>query len=241
MNFHLTSLVLAGSLLLSSCAATRAAEIKPNLKVLICTGDYGHNAQDRVPLIENAVEKAAPNSHVFWEAHQSYNFTRVLENPGYAAQFDAVVMGDLGIGQLTPKAQQNLVQFVRNGGGLVWAMWAKSTIPFGGSEEAVPMPLQTILPVAYPDFSAPAQGAKVVGATDAFWQGVDFGALQDPAAQKPLDHLMIEQNAGKGKVLALYGAFGPSYQRKAYATYEAVPAVGVGRFSPRWAKCGRAF
>lgn len=218
-----------GTTLLASAQFAHAAPVAPNLKVLICTGDYGHSAQERVPMIEAAVEKSAPNSKVFWEAHQSYNFTKVLENPGYAEQFDAIVMGDIGIGQLTSEAQTNLVSFVNNGGGLVYVMWAKSTLPFQGSEEAVPMPLKTILPVAYPDFNTPAPNAKTLGSTDAFWKGIDFSALQDAAATKPLDHLMIESGAGKGKVLALYGAFGPSYTRKAYATYETVPG-GWGDF-----------
>ena len=208
---------------LALTGAARAVDVKPNLKVLICTGDYGHSAQERVPMIEAAVEKSAPNSHVFWEAHQSYNFTKILENPGYAQQFDTIVIGDIAIGQLTSKAQTNLVSFVRNGGGLVWVMWAKSTIPFQGSEEAVPMPLKTTLPVAYPDFSKPAEGAKTLASTDNFWQGVDFSALTEENARKPLDHFLIENSAGKGRVLALYGAFGPSFKRKAYATYETVP------------------
>src|SRR5688572_6547486 len=108
---------------LSSVTSVQAAPLKPNLKVLLCTGDYGMNAQDRVPLIKDAVEKAAPGSAVSWEVHQSFNFTKVLESPGYAERFDAVVMGDIGIGQLTPRAQHNLVQFVQNGGGLVYVMW----------------------------------------------------------------------------------------------------------------------
>lgn len=220
-------LSLGATLLVGGCAC--AAPVAPNLKVLICTGDYGQHAQDRVPLIEAAVEKAAPNSHVFWEAHQSYNFTRVLESPGYAAQFDTIVMGDIGIGQLTSKAQANLVSFVRNGGGLVYVMWAKSTIPFKGSEEAVPMPLKTVLPVAYPDFNTPAPNAKVAAPTDAFWKGIDFAPLTDAAAQKPLDHLLIEGSAGKGRVLALYGAFGASYKMVKYATFETVPG-GWGDF-----------
>ena len=220
---------LLGAALCFSCGAARAAPIAPHLKVLICTGDYGHHAQDRVPLIEQAVENSAPNSRVSWEAHQSYNFTKVLESPGYAAQFDAVVMGDIAIGQLTPRAQQNLVQFVRNGGGLVWVMWAKSTLPFQGSEDAVPMPLKTVLPLAYPDLNAPAKGAKVTASTDTFWQDVDFSALTEDKARKPLDHLLIEAGAGKGRVLALYGAFGPSFKRLRYATYETVPG-GWGDF-----------
>ena len=223
-----SSLFTLGAVLALTGAA-RAADVKPNLKVLICTGDYGQHAQDRVPLIESAVEKSAPNSRVFWEAHQAYNFTKVLENPGYAAQFDTIVMGDIAIGQLTSKAQANLVSFVRNGGGLVWVMWAKSTLPFQGSEEAVPMPLKTILPVAYPDFGKPAADAKTLASTDEFWKGVDFSALTAENDRKPLAHFLIENSAGKGHVLALYGAFGPSFKMLSYATFEAVPG-GWGDF-----------
>lgn len=208
---------------LSGCTATRAAELAPNLKVLICAGDYGMHAQDRVPMIKEAVEKAAPGAKVFWEAHQSYNFTKVLENPGYAQQFDAIVMGDIAIGQLTPQAQANIVGFVQNGGGLVYVMWAKSTLPFNGVEEAVPMPLKTILPVAYPDFNTPAKDAKTLASIDAFWKGIDFSALTDDNARKPLDHLLMERASGKGQVLALYGAFGPSWKYVSYATHEKVP------------------
>ena len=39
------------------------AALKPDLKVLLCTGDYGMYAQDRVPLIEKAVDAAAPGSN----------------------------------------------------------------------------------------------------------------------------------------------------------------------------------
>ena len=77
--------------------AAHAAPIAPNLKVLICTGDYGYYAQDGVPIIENAVGKAALNSEVFWEAHQYYKFAKVLKNPGYVSQLDAIVIGDIGI------------------------------------------------------------------------------------------------------------------------------------------------
>ena len=212
-----------GTTLLASSHFAHAADVKPNLKVLICTGDFGHYAQDRVPMIENAVEKSAPNSKVFWEAHQSYNFTKVLENPGYVSQFDAVVMGDLGIGQITPRAQQNLVSFVRNGGGLVYAMWAKSSIPFQGAEEAVPMPIVPILPYAYPKTEVPRDDAKLLASDSPFWKGIDFSALTDENAVKLLPRLGIERDTGKGHVLALSGAFGPSWKRIRYATHEKVP------------------
>jgi hypothetical protein len=47
--------------------------------------------------------------------------------------------------------------------------------------------------------------------------------LTDEGARKPLDHLLIERAADKGQVLALYGAFGPSWHRVKYATYEKNP------------------
>ena len=199
------------------------AALKPDLKVLLCTGDYGMYAQDRVPLIEKAVDAAAPGSNVSWESYQSYNFTRVLESPGFAERFDAIVMGDVGIGQLTPRAQQNLVDFVRGGGGLVWVIWAKSTIPFKGSEEAVPMPLKAIVPFAYPLFDQAADGSHTLASTDAFFAGIDFSPLKDPSAVKQLPNLLRERSVGKGQSMALYGAFGPSWKFLRYATFEKEP------------------
>ncbi len=200
-----------------------AAELAPNLKVLICTGDFGQHAQKRVPMIQDAVAKVAPNANVSWEAHQSYNFTKVLEAPGFASRFDAIVMGDIAIGQLTPRAQENLVSFVQNGGGLIYVMWAKSTLPFNGAEAAVPMPLKNILPVAYPDFSQPHADASTLSSTDAFFQGIDFSALKDDSAINELPHLLRERASSKGRVLALSGAFGPSWRYMAYATFEKIP------------------
>ena len=200
-----------------------AAELQPRLKVLICTGDYGMYAQDRVPLIKDAVTKAAPNADVSWESHQSFNFTKALENPGYAERFDVVVMGDLAIGQLTPKAQQNLVDFAKHGGGIVWVLWAKSTIPFKGSTEAVPMPLQAALPIAYPDFTKPAEGAAVLPSTHEFWKGIDWTPLTVPAAVEKLPTLLCEREVGSGRVMTLAGAFGPSWTKNKRREYEKAP------------------
>src|SRR5690606_3067152 len=98
----------------------------------------------------------------------------------------------------------------------------KSTIPFMGSEEAVSMPLKSILPVAYPNFQAPSVDAKTLSSGHDFFAGIDFSSLKDPAAQKHLSSLLRERTAGKGVVLALYGAFGPSWKRVKYATYEKI-------------------
>src|ERR1700722_18391147 len=121
-----------------------ADALHPHLKVLLCTGDFGMWAQDRVPMIEDAVAKAVPAAAVSWDAEQSFNFTKKLEDPGWAQRFDVIVMGDIAIGQIPPHAQENLVSFVRGGGGLVYAMMAKSGIPFHGVAEANPMPLSSV-------------------------------------------------------------------------------------------------
>ena len=106
--------------------------------------------QDRVAMIADAVRNASPGAQVAWESQQSYNMTRLLESPAFAKRFDVIVIADVGIGQITPAAQRNLVEFVQAGGGLVWGIVAKGTLPFQDSP-AVPMPLADILPVAYPD------------------------------------------------------------------------------------------
>ncbi len=204
-------------------ATAHAEPVKPNLKVAICTGDFGMWAQDSVPMIENAVAKNAPGANVSWEVNQSYNMTRRLEDPVWLSRFDCVVIGDVGIGQLTPRAQSNLVSWIQNGGGLVWVNQAKSTIPFKGSEEAVPMPLKTALPVAYPDFSKPAPDAKVMASTDAFFKGIDFAPLTSENARKALDQLLVQRSVGKGRVLGLSGAFNKEIESVSYATYKDVP------------------
>ena len=47
----------------------------PNLKVFLCTGDFGMWGQDRVTMITDAVRKSSPGANVAWESHQSYNMT----------------------------------------------------------------------------------------------------------------------------------------------------------------------
>ncbi len=115
------------------------------------------------------------------------------------------------------------MSFVRDGGGLVWVIWAKSTLPFKGAEEAVPMPLKEIVPVAYPDFEKAREDATTLASTDPFFAGIDFSSLKDEKATAPLPHLLRERTIGKGRALALYGAFGPSWKYLSYATYEKVP------------------
>ncbi len=207
----------------SLCALSHAEPVKPNLKVALCTGDFGMWAQDRVPMIENAVAFNSPGAGVSWEVNQSYNMTRRLEDPIWLGRFDCVVIGDVGIGQLTPRAQSNLVAWVRRGGGLVWVNQAKSTIPFKGSEDAVPMPLKAILPVAYPDFSRPVPGAQVMASGDAFFKGIDFSPLSAENARKDLSQLLTERSVGRGRVLGLSGAFTKETKQVAYATYEDIP------------------
>lgn len=208
-------LALGGALLLTTTAAH--AEIK----ALLCAGDYGMNAQDRVPLIRDAVEKAAPGL-ASWESEQAYNFTSKLENSAYLNRFDVVVMGDIAIGQLTPRAQENLVKFVNNGGGLVYDIWAKSSIPFHGAPEAVPMPLIPILPYAYPDSTKPTAGAELDASDAPFWKGIDWAPLKDAGAVKQLPNLLIDRPIGKGRTLALAGAFGPSWAYVSYANHKKV-------------------
>ena len=177
-------------------------------------------AQDRVPLIEGAVATAAPGANVTWESDQSFNFTSKLEAPGWAGRFDVIVMGDIGIGQLTPRAQANLVQFVRGGGGLVYDVWEKSTLGFQGTPDANPMPLAPILPYQYPDQGTPRADAQKFGSGSDFFKGLDFSTVTAKGAADTLDHLLMERPEGKGHVLALYGAFGPTFERVAYATYK---------------------
>ena len=198
-------------------------ELTPHLKVFLCTGDFGMWAQDRVGMITNAVEKASPGAHVAWESHQSYNMTRLLESPAFAGRFDVIIIADAGIGQVTPAAQRNLVNFVKAGGGLVWGAVAKGTLPFQGSPEAVPMPLADILPVAYPDFGKPHPEASARPSTDKLFQGINWGALKDKGARGALKRLAWERKVGKGLVFALAGGFTKPVKYIRYATFECLP------------------
>ena len=227
---------MTATLLLCPLPSVRAAE--GPVKALLCTGDYGMWAQDRVPLIENAVERAAPGGAV-WESEQAFNFVKKLEAPGYAERFDVIVVGDVALGQMTPPAQQALVDFVRGGGGLVYDQEGKSSIPFVGSPLAVPMPLAALLPYRYPD-NDPQKSARPDAVA---WklntpplQGLDFS--DSPLKASSLTPLALERPEGKGSVLALYGAFGPSYHYVSYGKFEKNPGgwdawPGLG---PLWAR-----
>lgn len=221
----LSACLLAAALVCSPLPAARAAG--GQIKALLCTGDYGMWAQDRVPLIENAVQSAAPGA-VVWESEQSFNFVKKLEAPGYAQRFDVIVVGDVGMGQMTTKAQQALVDFVNGGGGLVYDLEGKSYIAFNGSPLAVPMPLAAILPYQYPD-NDPQKNARpdaVAWKLDApLFHGLDFSSspLKAQAASPTPATLALERPQGKGRVLALYGVFGPSYKYVSYANFQKNP------------------
>ena len=198
-------------------------ELTPNLKVFLCTGDFGMWAQDRVPMITNAVEKASPRAHVAWESHQSYNMTRLLESPAFARRFDVIIIADAGIGQITPRAQRNLVRFVKAGGGLVWGLVAKGTLPFQGSPKAVPMPLADILPIVHPDFGKAHPEAFARPGTDKLFQGIRWDALKDKGARGSLRRLALERKVGKGLVFALAGGLTKPVKYIRYATFESLP------------------
>ncbi len=217
-------------------AALSAVALAPSAatgetKVLLCTGDYGMWAQDRAALIKEAVARASGDTFAF-EAEQSFNFVKKLEAPGYAERFDSIVCGDIALGQMTTRAQQALVRFVNGGGGLIYAVWAKSGIPFDGSREAEPLPLAEVLPYKFPE-SDPLKGAradaKPLAHTDPFFQGLDFAKTpllapgKDGKPPAPVPPLVLERAQGKGKVLALYGAFGASYKYLSYAKFEEMP------------------
>ncbi|MDA0839705.1 MAG: glycosyl hydrolase [Planctomycetota bacterium] len=217
------------------CVAAAAAVTPPleavEIKVLLCTGDYGMWAQDRAALIQAAVHKAAEGKAVF-EVEQSFNFVKKLEAPGFAERFDVIVCGDIALGQITTRAQQALIRFAKGGGGLIYVVWAKSFVPFYGSREAEPLPLADVLPYKYPN-SDPLKDAhddaRALNHTDALFNGLDFSKTLLVAPDKngnapdPLPPLALERPLGKGKVMALYVAFGASYKYISYAKHEYVP------------------
>jgi hypothetical protein len=194
-------------------------------KVLICPGDYGMCAQDRVPLIRDAVERAAPG-RTHWESEQAFNFVKKLENPGYAERFDVIVAGDIALGQMSTKAQESLVRFVNNGGGFIYVICSKSTIGRQGPKEIDPLPLAAILPYAFPDTAKPREGATAMPPGHDVLKGLDFSTTPlvwpaKPGAQPPQNPTFLMEGAqGKGHVLVLYGAFGPSYKYISYAKFE---------------------
>ena len=129
----------------------------------------------------------------------------------------------MGIGQITPAAQRNLVQFVEAGGGLVWGLFGKGTLPFQDSPTAVPMPLAGVLPIAYPDFGKPHPEAAVRPSTDKLFQGIQWDALKDKGARGALARLALERKVGKGMVLGLAGGFDKPLKYVSYATFERLP------------------
>ena len=129
---------------------------------------------------------------------------RLLESPAFAKRFDVIVIADVGIGQITPAVQRNLVEFVQAGGGLVWGIVAKGTLPFQDSP-AVPMPLADILPVAYPDFGKPHPEATVHPNTDKLFQGIAWDGLTEKSARDALPRLACKRKVGKGTVFGLAG------------------------------------
>jgi hypothetical protein len=232
---------LACAALFSGAAASAGGEVK----VLLCTGDYGMWAQERAERIREGVAEAAPGEFAF-ETEQSFNFVRKLEAPGYPGRFDVIAVGDVALGQMTTRAQQALVDFVAAGGGLVYVVEQKSTIPFAGSREVEPLPLAAILPYAYPAHD-PVEDRRPDATTimhaDARFAGLDFSATpllrgKDGKMRDPVPPVALERRHGKGKVVALYGAFSAAYRRVAYAKYEREPGgwdawPGLGEFWTR--------
>ena len=218
-------MVIAGALCFAS------APLTAETKVLLCTGDYGMWAQDRAALITEAVGRTAANDFSL-EVEQSFNFVKKLEAPGYAERFDTIVCGDIALGQMTTRAQHALVRFASGGGGLVYVVWAKSYIPFGGPPEAEPLPLAEVLPYKFPasdPLKDARDDAKALRHTDAPFKGLNFSKTpllspgKDGKTPDPVPPLALERSQGKGKVVALYGAFGASYKYVAYARHERIP------------------
>ena len=215
----------------AACMTMWAASAQGEIKALLCTGDYGMWAQDRAVAIREGVEKATPGA-VSFEVEQSYNFVRKLEAPGYASRFDVIAVGDVALGQMTTRAQEALVKFVENGGGLVYVVWAKSSLGFNGSREVEPMPLASILPYAFPD-SDPVKSArpdaKAIRHTEGVFKGLNFAGTpllapdKDGKPRDPVPPMALERAQGKGRVFALYGVFGPSWRKIAYGTHEKNP------------------
>lgn len=196
-----------------------ASPARAEIKVLLCTGDYGMWAQDRAALIEGAVNHAAPKRAVF-ESEQAFNFVKKLEAPGYAERFDVVVCGDIALGQMTTKAQAALVRFVNQGGGLIYDLEGKSYIAFTGPRAVEPLPLAAILPYQYPSdapFKNPRSDAVAFGLDAPLFKGLNFAT--SPLTPGP-QTLALSRPQGRGQVFALAGAFGASYKYVSYATYE---------------------
>ena len=201
-----------------------AAHAAPQVKVLLCAGDYGMWSQDRALRIMQAVEKAAPGA-VSCEVLQSFNFVKQLETPGFAERFDVIVCGDIAIGQFTTAAQQAIIRFVNNGGGFIWALESKSYIHVMGPHEVEPAPLGDILPYNFPN-PDPVKDARpdavAVKFTDPFLKGLDFSPVTILKPDRLAAPLFLERKQGKGSVVALYGAFAATYVPNGYAHYDRV-------------------
>ena len=148
-------------------------------------------------------------------------FVKKLEAPGYARQYDVIVCGDVALGQMTTRAQQAIVHFVKHGGGFIYVVWGKSTIPFQGPLQAQPMPLAKILPYHFFAKNPTADlepAAKALTVRAGLFKGLNFA--HTPSIKGPL---ALQRKAGKGRVLALL--FGPwaSYKYVGYAHFTLVP------------------
>ena len=210
---HFTGRVGRAATVGALCVAVTASLAVADTKVLLCTGDYGMWAQDRATLIKEAVGKVA-GSNVLFEVEQSFNFVKKLEAPGYAERFDAIVCGDIALGQMTTRAQQALVRFVNSGGGLIYVVWAKSHVPFDGPREAEPLLLADVLPYKFPSndpLKDARDDAEAMRHTDPLFQGLDFSKTpllapgKDGKGPAPVPPLALERAQGKGKLMALYG------------------------------------
>jgi hypothetical protein len=99
-------------------------------------------------------------------------------------------------------------------------------VPVSSPREYEPLPLAAVLPYAFPGREV-RPDAKSLNLDDALFQGLDFS--KTPAKVKPDGKpanpgpLALERSQGKGKVLALYGAWGASYRYVSYAKFEKNP------------------
>lgn len=213
---------------MAACATVCVTGAKGEIKILLCTGDYGMWAQDRAKAIQEEVQKAAPDACSF-EVEQAYNFVRKLEEPGYARRFDVIVAGDIALGQMTTRSQEALVEFVENGGGFVYVIWAKSSLGFNGSREVEPLPLVAILPCEFPDTRTARGDASAIAYTEGVFKGLSFSGTpllapdKDGKVPDPVMPMALERKHGRGNVFALYGVFGSSYRGISYAKYEKNP------------------
>ena len=202
-------------------------------KVWLCTGDYGMWAQDRAEMIQRTVNENAPGKFSF-EVDQSFNFVKKLEAPNFAERFDVIVIGDVAMGQMTTRSQEALIRYVNNGGGLIYSMNSKSTIPFAGPRSVEPMPLYKMLPLnaelskRLGVSDTPHADITVFLHTDPFLQGLDFSNTPLLNARKEgaeVSPLILERLVGdnKGYVMTLYGAMEATYRYVAYAKHERQP------------------